>query len=61
MRQIVCQRCQTEFTCNRNGNECWCFKLPYIRLDDTDKYNDCLCEKCLIELYNERSKNNNKG
>jgi len=61
MIPLKCERCGNDFICNRNEKECWCFKLPYVRLDKTQKYNDCLCEKCLIELYNETSKNNNQG
>lgn len=59
MRSIKCERCANEFVCNRNDIECWCYKFPHVRLDSTEKYNDCLCEKCLIELHNERSKDNN--
>lgn len=61
MRQLTCERCNTDFVCNRSNGECWCLKLPYVRLDETENYKDCLCEKCLTEIYNERSKNNNQG
>ena len=61
MRNVVCERCQTKFTCNSSDNNCWCFEKPYIRLDETTQYNDCLCEKCLIELHNARSQNNHQG
>jgi hypothetical protein len=30
-------------------------------LDETEKYDDCLCEQCLIDIHNERSKDNNQG
>jgi len=61
MRHIVCGRCQNKFICNSTEKECWCLKLPYIPLTETDQFKDCLCEKCLIELHNAKSKNNNQG
>lgn len=61
MRKIVCDRCKAQFICNGSGYDCWCFEKPYVRLDKTEDYKDCLCEKCLIELSNETSKNNNQG
>ena len=61
MRKIYCERCKLEFVCNGSGNDCWCFELPYVRLDNTDQYKDCLCKKCLIELHDARSKDNNQG
>ena len=61
MRNIKCERCRTEFTCNGSSNKCWCFEKPYVRFDKTSTYKDCLCEKCLVELHNETSKNNNQG
>jgi len=61
MRNIKCERCQKEFICNGAGYDCWCFEKPYIRLDYTEKYDDCLCEQCLIDIHNERSKDNNQG
>ncbi len=61
MRELICEKCRTKFICNRTDKECWCLKLPYVRLDETTQYNDCLCEKCLIELHDARSKNNNQG
>ena len=59
MRKIICQRCQTEFNCKKS-NECWCTTIPYIKYQYTMQYNDCICEKCLVELHNETSKNNNQ-
>ena len=61
MRDLICERCLTKFICNGSGYDCWCFEKPYVRLDATDNYKDCLCEKCLIELQNETSQNHNKG
>lgn len=61
MRELICEKCRTKFICNGSGYDCWCFEKPYIRLDETEKFNDCLCEKCLIELHDARSKNNNQG
>ena len=58
MRKLICERCNREFVCNKNGESCWCYTKPYVRLDVTESYKDCLCEKCLEELY-ETSKNNN--
>lgn len=55
-----CSRCDCEMECT-GSNDCWCFTLPYIRLDITESYNDCLCKQCLIELTNARSQNNNQG
>lgn len=60
MREIKCERCGTKFSC-RGMEDCWCLSKPYIRLDTSEKYKDCLCEKCLAELQNERSKDNNQG
>jgi hypothetical protein len=53
-----CSKCTEEMEC-KSDNDCWCLTKPYIRLDETDQYNDCLCEKCLLELYNARSQNSN--
>jgi hypothetical protein len=61
MKTILCERCNTKFICNGQDKYCWCFEKPYVRLDDTEQYKDCLCEKCLIELHNARSKDNNQG
>jgi hypothetical protein len=61
MRNIVCERCGNKFICKGSSNECWCFEKPYVRFDKTVTYKDCLCEKCLVELHNETSKNNNQG
>jgi hypothetical protein len=61
MRKISCAKCKQEFVCNGSGYDCWCFEKPYIRLDETEKYDDCLCEQCLIDIHNERSKDNNQG
>lgn len=60
MRSVVCQRCGKEFTCT-GDNKCWCTNIPYVKFEHTVQYNDCICEKCLVELYNETSKNNNQG
>lgn len=59
MRILNCERCKNEFTCNGTQHDCWCFQKPYVRLDKTEKYIDCLCEKCLTELQNEHSQNHN--
>ena len=61
MRNIICQRCNDKFVCKGSSDKCWCFEKPYVRLDKTYTYVDCLCQQCLEELYNETSKNNNQG
>jgi|688.fasta_scaffold2319781_2 hypothetical protein len=61
MRQLKCQRCGKEFNCGSNDGKCWCFEISYVRFDTTEKYSDCLCKECLIDIHNERSKNNNQG
>ncbi len=61
MKNKVCERCKKEFVCKSDEGSCWCFELPYIRLDKTNQYSNCLCYKCLLELQNETSKNNNQG
>jgi hypothetical protein len=61
MRDLICERCRTKFICNGSESSCWCFQISYVRLDKTEQYKDCLCEKCLIELENETSQNHNKG
>jgi len=58
MRELICEKCRTKFICNGSGYDCWCFDQPYIRLDKTEQYTDCLCERCVIELYHENSENN---
>lgn len=60
MRTLTCERCKAIFLCSRDSNICWCTTKPYIRLDITESYKDCLCEKCLEEIHNETSKNNNQ-
>jgi hypothetical protein len=59
MREIKCERCGKEFSC-KGLKDCWCLSKPYVRLDKSQDYKDCLCENCLEELYN-ASKNNNQG
>ncbi len=59
MREIKCERCGTKFSCNGIKN-CWCLSKPYVRLDISQEFKDCVCEKCLEELHNETSKNNNQ-
>lgn len=61
MRNIECQKCKVTFTCFNSENNCWCFEMPYLRLDETEQYKDCICKNCMLELYDARSKNNNKG
>lgn len=61
MKNKVCERCGQEFTCKSDEGVCWCFELPYIRLDKTNQYNNCLCYNCLLQLQDETSKNNNQG
>jgi len=58
MRNIKCDRCQKEFICKGADYNCWCFEKPYVNIEKTENYNDCLCEQCLIDIHNE-SKNNN--
>jgi len=55
-----CSKCDGKMEC-KGLDSCWCFALPYVRLDETTQYNDCICEKCLLELYNARSQNHNQG
>lgn len=50
----ICPKCGAEFEC-KHAADCWCSR---ITLTDTTKlflkerYNDCLCEKCLLEIAN---------
>lgn len=61
MIKKICEKCFEEFTCTGNDGHCWCFELPYVRLDETDEYKNCLCKKCLVKIIDEKCKNNNQG
>lgn len=61
MTEKICEKCNDIFACTGNSDHCWCFDLPYIRLDDTSEYKNCLCKKCLVEIIDEKRKNNNQG
>lgn len=49
IRQIVCGRCGTKFSCGSGSSElgpgCWCQDLP--PLDVRQPESDCLCRDCL--------------
>lgn len=55
MNELVCERCGNTFVCSSNYKQCWCFSLPNVKINEN--YKDCVCQKCLQELY-EKSKNN---
>jgi Cysteine-rich CWC len=45
LRQIVCSRCGTAFSCALSG-DCWCAEEP-ARLLTPIEGEDCLCRDCL--------------
>lgn len=48
----VCECCNNEFVCNANDiNSCFCFDISLsesVRREISEKYSNCLCEKCLF-------------
>ena len=56
----TCEKCGVAFKCGaKTDTRCWCNayavteeSLKNIR----EKYNDCLCEKCLIEMAGIKAK-----
>lgn len=58
-RQLTCESCGTEFSCDPGGS-CWCFdetvRLPLPKpLSKTGqtRFKDCLCINCLKRLAGE--------
>ncbi|CCD83888.1 protein of unknown function [Bradyrhizobium sp. ORS 285] len=51
-RQLICESCGTEFSCDPGG-ACWCFdesvRLPLPK-DGQSRFKDCLCSNCLTKL-----------
>jgi len=48
-----CSNCGAVFSCNDNGNSCWCNnhnltaeQLNYLR----NNYDNCLCETCIKNI-----------
>ncbi|MGJ5178654.1 cysteine-rich CWC family protein [Bradyrhizobium oligotrophicum] len=54
-RQLVCESCGTEFSCDPGG-ACWCFdetaRLPLPKAAQS-AFKDCLCVNCLKRLAGE--------
>lgn len=52
-----CQRCATVFECKPGSiTQCQCFEVQLTaeqRAYLEQKYNDCLCRKCLVQLQGE--------
>ncbi|BAM92128.1 conserved hypothetical protein [Bradyrhizobium oligotrophicum S58] len=55
-RQLTCESCGSEFTCDPGGS-CWCFeeavRLPLPEAAQS-QFKDCLCAKCLATLAREQ-------
>jgi Cysteine-rich CWC len=53
----ACQRCNTSFECKPGSiTQCQCFEVILTaeqRAYLEQRYNDCLCKKCLIQLKEE--------
>lgn len=63
-RNIQCSKCQKEFHCQRDQEQCWCYTwiIPTEVKDEMQSlYQDCLCVDCLKQVIDERSKDNNQG
>jgi len=51
MRDLVCERCGTTFTCGHGAPGCWCEHQPPqpgLQQHLSRTYNDCLCPDCLL-------------
>lgn len=60
MENKKCPRCGSHFKCN-NGDilNCACITVPidgYDRQVISEKYDDCLCRSCLLEIHEENAK-----
>lgn len=60
---VSCQRCKERFECKSNNiTSCQCTAITLTPEESEwiiERYNDCLCIRCLIELkqkYNENCK-----
>ena len=55
--QKTCPRCRKHFDCKPgNITQCQCFGVQLTveqRAYIDERYNDCLCRNCLLELQNE--------
>lgn len=56
MTKNICERCHSEFECGSNSTNtdgdklpCWCLQLPTAE-NIPEKFQDCLCAKCLNEF-----------
>lgn len=47
----ICERCNIEFVCNATDiTNCFCYDISLkenVRKEISEKYSNCLCEKCL--------------
>lgn len=52
-RNLTCESCKKEFSCDANTGKCWCFEIqiPNESLANLrDNFENCLCEECLDKL-----------
>ena len=58
----ICPRCQAEFECRKDSIlECQCVQVTLNAEEQiyiADRYNDCLCKKCLEEIKKECQEKN---
>ncbi|TMI92105.1 MAG: hypothetical protein E6H06_15070 [Bacteroidetes bacterium] len=52
----ICPRCSNKFECKLGSiTECQCYGIVLTTEESAfieNRYNDCLCRKCLLELKN---------
>ncbi|MGY8677358.1 cysteine-rich CWC family protein [Bradyrhizobium sp. UFLA05-153] len=58
LRQIVCSRCGTAFSCALSGS-CWCAEET-ARLPMPTDAEDCLCRDCLRKAVSETAKDSGR-
>jgi len=54
-----CVYCHESFSCGASDKTCWCMAYDVSEAElikIRKQFNDCLCEKCLIELTGARKK-----
>ncbi len=52
MRNLTCEICNKQFTCNSDKKTgCWCQHLPIKKINKN--LLDCICHTCLSKMENE--------
>lgn len=49
-----CSNCGSLFECEEDEQSCWCSSFPKFSRGELKKEMDCMCKKCLKQMYFDR-------